>query len=119
MGFRPHRLAEEIRREVTGMLQTDLNDPRICKLSSITDVEVSRDLRYAKIFVSVFGSEEEQSQTLLGLQSASGFIRTELGKRIRLRFLPEISFALDPSIQRGIKLTHLISEVMDDKRIGD
>jgi ribosome-binding factor A len=119
MGFRPRRLAEEIRREVTDMLQSELHDPRICKLSSITDVEVSRDLRYAKLFVSVYGSEEEQTQTLAGLQSAGGFIRSELGKRIRLRFLPELAFCLDPSIQKGIKLTGLIREVMEDKGTGD
>lgn len=119
MGFRPRRLAEEIKREVTAMLQSELNDPRICKLSSITDVEVSRDMRYAKVFVSVYGSEDEQTQTLAGLQSAGGFIRSELGKRIRLRFLPELAFALDPSIKRGIELTHLIDKVMDDNRIGE
>ncbi|MGD0621030.1 MAG: 30S ribosome-binding factor RbfA [Thermacetogeniaceae bacterium] len=119
MGFRSHRLAEEIKREVTGMLQTELKDPRICRLSSITDVEVSGDLRYAKLFVSVYGSEEEQSQTLAGLQSAGGFIRSELGKRIRLRFLPELTFYLDSSIQRGVRLANLIRQVTDDKRIGD
>ncbi len=121
MGFRSNRLAEEIKREVTGMLQAELNDPRICRLSSITDVEVSGDLRYAKLFVSVYGSEEEQSQTLAGLQSAGGFIRTELGKRIRLRFLPELTFCLDQSIQRGVRLTNLIRQVTDtdNKRIGD
>jgi ribosome-binding factor A len=116
MGFRHNRLAEEIKREVTSMLQTELNDPRICKLTSITDVEVSRDLRYAKLFFSVFGSDEEQSQTLVGLQSAGGFIRSELGKRIRLRFLPELTFCLDASIQRGIRLSGLIRQVMDDKQ---
>jgi ribosome-binding factor A len=116
MGFRPHRLAEEIKREVTGMLQTELKDPRISKLASITGVEVSRDLRYAKLFVSVYGSETEQEHTLAGLNSASGFIRAELGKRIRLRYVPELTFSLDASIQRGIKLTHLIREVMEDKK---
>ena len=116
MGFRPNRLAEEIKREVTSMLQTDLKDPRICRFSSITDVEVSRDLRYAKLFVSIYGSEEEQAQTLAGLQSAGGFIRSELGKRIRLRFFPELTFCLDTSIQKGVKLTNLIRQVIDDQR---
>ncbi len=119
MGFRPNRLAEEIKREVTDMLQVELKDPRICRLSSITDVEVSGDLRYAKLFVSVYGSEEEQSQTLAGLQSAGGFIRSELGKRIRLRFLPELTFCLDPSIQRGVRLANLIRQVVDDERTED
>jgi ribosome-binding factor A len=119
MGFRPNRLAEEIKREVTSMLQTDLKDPRICRFSSITDVEVSRDLRYAKLFVSIYGSEEEQAQTLAGLQSAGGFIRSELGKRIRLRFLPELTFCLDTSIQKGVKLANLIRQVINDQEIGD
>jgi ribosome-binding factor A len=119
MGFRPHRLADEIKREVTGMIQTELNDPRICRLSTVTDVEVSRDLRYAKLFVSVYGSDQEQSQTLEGLQSAGGFIRTELGKRIRLRLLPELTFCLDQSIQRGVRLTNLIRNVVGDGRIED
>jgi ribosome-binding factor A len=116
MSFRPRRLAEEIKREVTSMLQAELKDPRICRLSSITDVEVSRDLRYAKLFVSVYGSEEEQSQTLTGLQSAGGFIRSELGKRIRLRFLPELTFCLDQSIGRGVRLANLIRRVTDDTK---
>jgi ribosome-binding factor A len=97
------------------MLRTELKDPRISKLSTITEVEVSRDLRYAKLFVSVYGSEEEQSQTLSGLQSAVGFIRSELGKRIRLRFFPELTFCLDPSIGQGIRLTSIIRQVMDDQ----
>jgi ribosome-binding factor A len=116
MSFRPRRLAEEIKREVTSMLQAELKDPRICRFSTITDVEVSGDLRYAKLFVSVYGSEEEQSQTLKGLQSAGGFIRTELGKRIRLRFLPELTFCLDLSIGRGVRLANLIQRVADDTR---
>jgi ribosome-binding factor A len=119
MGFRPNRLAEEIKREVTDMLQVELKDPRICRLSSITDVEVSGDLRHAKLFVSVYGSDEEHSQTLEGLQSAGGFIRSELGKRIRLRYFPELTFCLDPSIQRGVRLSNLISQVVDDERTED
>jgi ribosome-binding factor A len=119
MGFRPHRLAEEIKREVTSMLQVELKDPRICRLSSITDVEVSGDMRHAKLFVSVYGSQDEQSETLAGLQSAGGFIRSELGKRIRLRYFPELTFCLDPSIQEGVRLSNLIRQVVDDERIED
>ena len=115
MAFRSGRLAEEIKREVTSILQTDLKDPRVCRMASITDVEVSRDLRYAKVFVSVYGTDEEQRQMLDGLKSAGGHIRSELGKRIRLRFMPELSFNLDTSIQQGMKMDGMIRKVMDEQ----
>ncbi|NPV28254.1 MAG: 30S ribosome-binding factor RbfA [Firmicutes bacterium] len=119
MNFRPSRLAEEIKREVTDILRLQLKDPRISRFISITDVEVSKDLRHAKVFVSVFGSEEEQAKTLEGLKKASGFIRAELGKRIRVRYLPELSFCFDPSIQRGIKISQILREVANKREAGD
>jgi len=114
VSFRLSRLAEEIKREVTDILRLQLKDPRISKFTSITDVEVSKDLRHAKMFVSVFGSEADRSRTLEGLKSASGFIRSELGKRIRLRYLPQLSFYLDSSIQQGIKISQIIREVRNE-----
>ncbi len=116
MGFRVSRLAEEIKREVTDIVRNHLKDPRISHLTSVTEVEVSKDMRYAKIFVSVYGSEEEQVKTLEGLQSANGFIRSELGRRIRLRYLPEITFNLDTSIEQGVKISQIIDKVCDENR---
>lgn len=92
------------------MLQREIKDPRI-GFATVTDVEVSSDLRHAKIFVSPLGDEESARQTMEGLESAKGYIRTELGRRVRLRFTPEISFAIDRSIEYGVRLTRLIDEV--------
>lgn len=109
MSHRPERLAEAIKKEVSEMMRDELKDPRI-GFASITSVEVSSDLRYARIYVSVLGSPEEQNNTLQALESARGFVRSELGRRIRLRYTPEISFKLDISIQRGTRVIRLLEE---------
>lgn len=116
MGFRLNRLAEEIKREVTDIIRCSLKDPRVSPLTSITGVEISRDLRHAKIYVSIYGSEEEQTKTLEGLKSANGFIRSELGKRLSLRYIPEISFILDTSIEHGVKISQIISRITEEKK---
>lgn len=115
MSYRVSRLAGEIKRVVTELMQTELNDPRISRLTSITAVDVSKDRRYAKIHVSVLGSEDEQQRTLEGLQSADGFIRSELGKRIRLRYHPEIIFTLDDSIERSLKINKILRDLVPEK----
>lgn len=110
MSFRPERLAEAIKKEVSEMLTEELKDPRI-GFCSITSVEVSKDLRYANIYISVFGEAAERQASLEGLKKAHGFIRGELAKRIRLRYTPEITFKLDESIERGTRLIALMNEV--------
>lgn len=112
MSFRPERLAEAIKKEISDMLREELKDPRI-GFVTITFVEVSRDLRYANVYASVFGDPEEQKASIEALQKAHGFIRGELGKRIRLRYTPEIIFKLDHSISRGSKLMALMEEVRE------
>jgi len=119
VGFRKNRLEEELKREITDILQMEIKDPRISKLTSVTDVELSGDLRYAKVYVSVMGSEEERRNTLEGLKKATGFIRSEIGKRIKLRYTPEITFHLDLSIQRGIEITQLLKKVQSDEGVGE
>lgn len=102
--YRPARIAEQIKREVSQMLQRDIKDDRVgLGMTSITAVEVSRDLRHARIYVSIYGSESDRQQTMQGLLSATGFVRRELAKRLTLRFVPEISFAEDRSLERGRK----------------
>ncbi len=111
MSYRPERLAEAIKKEVSDMLfQQEIKDPRV-GFVTITAVEVSPDLRAAKIYASVLGSPEEQKATMEALRRAQGFIRSELGKRIRLRHTPEISFKLDTSIARGVRVTRLLKEI--------
>lgn len=109
MAFRPERLAEVIKKEVSDLLR-QMKDPRI-GFVTVTAVEVSSDLRYAKVFVSVLGSNEEQGASMKVLRGAQGFIRTELGKRIRLRHTPEVSFVPDPSIREGTRIIQIIRDI--------
>ncbi|UOF89394.1 30S ribosome-binding factor RbfA [Fodinisporobacter ferrooxydans] len=94
---RVSRVGEQIKKEINDIVRYELKDPRIGFLT-ITDVEVSGDLSYAKVFISVLGKEEERDHTLQALVRASGFIRSELGKRLRIRHTPELSFSLDRSL---------------------
>lgn len=117
MSHRPERLAEIIKKEVSEMLRDELKDPRI-GFVTITEVEVSADLRYAKIFISVYGSEEEQKATMDALNRAQGYVRSELGRRIRLRHTPEINFKLDTSIMRGSRVMELLHTVREQGEIA-
>lgn len=112
MSFRPERLAEAIKKEISELLREELKDPRI-GFVSITSVEVSKDLRYANVFVSVFGEPAQQKASIEALQKAQGFIRGELGRRIRLRYTPEITFKLDQSISHGSRIIALMEEVRE------
>jgi len=108
---RTDRLSEEIKKEVSHIIHNELKDPRISGMCSVMNVLVTRDLRYAKIYVSVLGNEKEQESTLEGLNRAIGFIRKELGKRIKIRYTPEISFVLDTSIEYSVHISKIIDEV--------
>ncbi len=108
----PHRqekLGELIAAETSDLLRTRMKDPRI-GFASITHVEVSGDLRHAKIFVSVMGSEEEQKDTMKALKHATGFLRHELAGRLTLRYMPELVFKLDTSIVQGARILELINK---------
>lgn len=110
MSHRPERLAEAIKKEMSDLLLNELKDPRI-GFATITGVDVSSDLKYAKIFVSVLGNHEQRVSTMRVLTKAQGFVRTELGHRIRLRQVPEISFYLDESLDHGVRVMELLEEV--------
>jgi ribosome-binding factor A len=107
---RAFRLAESIKEEVSKIIREDLKDPRV-GFVTVTDVEVADDLRYAKIFVSIMGNEEVVKNSMEALTRASGYIRSELGKIIRLRFVPEITFKYDHSIEHGAHISKLLREV--------
>jgi len=106
------RISEEIKREVGNIIQGELKDPRLPELISVTSAHVTRDLRYAKIYVSIMGTEEEKKAALEGLKSASGYIRHEIGQRIKLRYTPEFQFELDNSIEHGVYINKLINDVV-------
>lgn len=108
--LRVQRIKQQIKKETTLILQEDLKDPRI-GFVTITDVQLSSDLKYAKIYVSIFGDEEDKNQTMQGLKSATGFIRSMIGKRIRLRYTPEIIFEQDNSLDNIEYINKLLEEV--------
>jgi len=109
----PHRqekLGEQIAIEVSELIRTRLKDPRV-GFASITHVEVSGDLRHAKIFVSVMGEPDEKKSTIEALHHATGFLRHELAGRLTMRFMPEIVFKLDNSIEQGAHILGLIRQM--------
>lgn len=111
---RVNRISEEVRRVVSELIFNGLKDPRIGSMTTITRVDVTRDLRFAKIYVSVLGEEDVKLDTIKGLNSAKGFIRKEIGNRIELRYAPEPIFFLDESIENAIHMSKLIEEVNKD-----
>ncbi len=109
---RTRRIAQELKKEVSSIISIDLKDPRVSGLASITDVELTNDLSQAKIFVSIIGDDEEKEETIEGLNSSKGFIKKELGQRLRLRHIPDLIFVLDETIERGIYMDNLIDKVI-------
>ena len=108
--WRQDQLGEVITHELSDLIRMRMKDPRI-GFASITDVEVSSDLRHAKVFVSVMGDEQERRATLSALSHAAGFLRHELAQRLTIRYTPEITFRLDESIAKGVHLLDLINQV--------
>jgi ribosome-binding factor A len=107
------RISEEVRREVDKILREDLSDPRIGGTFSIIRCEVTRDLRYCKVRVSIL-EEERRKGMIEALKKASGFIRRELGKRIELRYTPELIFELDTNIEYADRISRLLKEGKSD-----
>ena len=110
------RVAALIKREVSQMLFSEIKDDRVgAGMVSITDVEVSGDLQHAKIFVSIYGTEEAREETMAGLESSSHFIRKELGSRMKLRRTPSIQF-FENSLERGDKMLNLLSKISQERQ---
>lgn len=101
------KINEEVRREIAAVIR-ELKDSRIPMMTSVVAVSVTNDLRYAKVYVSVMGDDETKKQAILGLKSAAGFVRRELGRRIDLRYTPEPVFELDNSIEHGAYINSLL-----------
>ena len=107
---RPDRVAEAIRAETATFLASGIKDPRVTGLVTVTGVEVARDLRSARIFVSVLGSDVDRASTMEGLASAAGHLRARLGKALGLRSAPEVAFRLDESIARAARIHAVLEE---------
>ncbi|SUP40436.1 30S ribosome-binding factor RbfA [Veillonella criceti] len=111
---RVRKLQEFIKQEVSSMLMRGLKDPRI-GFVTVTDVEVTGDLRQATIYVSLFGKEEEKKASLQALRHAAGHVRSELGKVLRLRYVPEISFDADTSLDYSMHIESLLHDIKKDE----
>ncbi len=105
------RLNEQLRADVAELIAREMKDPRLAGLVSVTAAEMSPDLRHARIFISVLGTEEERKQTLKAIRNAAGFLRTQLASRMTTKRAPELHFALDASIERGQRIMALLHEI--------
>ncbi|CAJ1002481.1 MULTISPECIES: 30S ribosome-binding factor RbfA [Bacillales] len=115
---RMSRVGEEIKKELSVLLQRGLKDPRI-GFVTVTDVEVTSDLQLAKVFVSIFGDDEQRKASLAGLQKAKGYLRTEIGRRVKLRHVPDFVFKLDESIDYGNRIESILREISTEGAKGD
>jgi len=115
---RADRLSELIQQELSDILRRQIKDPRITEFCTIMKVEVSDDLRHAKISVSIMGDESQQKSTLAGLKNATGYIRREIGHRVGLRYAPELVFTIDKSIDYSFEIDKIIRDFNKDN-IGE
>ena len=105
------RINGEVQKELSIIIREEIKDPRIHALTSVMAVEVTPDLKFAKIFISVLGSNEDKEDTIAGLRSAASYIRGLLAKRMNLRNTPELNFVLDTSIEYGVEMAKKIEEL--------
>lgn len=107
------RINSEVQWEMSSIIREDLKDPRIHPMTSVMAVEVTPDLKFAKIFVSVLGNDEEKEKTMEGLKKSASFARHQLAKRMNLRNTPELTFVLDTSIEYGVTMSKKIDELKE------
>ena len=113
------RMNGEVQREISKIIARDIKDPRIKPMTSVVSVDVTPDLKYAKVFVSVLGSDEEKEKTRRGLASASSHIRSLLAKSLNLRNTPELTFLIDDSIEYGVNMSKKIDELIEKEAKGE
>ena len=119
MTRRTERVNDTIQVELSDLIKRRVKDPRICQLTTVTQVITSADLKHARIFISVMGSADEKSETLKRLKSAAGYLRTKLSQRLTMRYTPELIFEQDDSIERGAHLLELIDQVCTEEAQTD
>lgn len=109
---RTKRIEVEMKKEISLLMANEIKDPRLSAMASITAIELTNDLSQAKIFISVLGDREDKENSLAGLESSKGFIKKELGSRLKLRHIPDLIFKLDETIEHGLYMDKLIDEVI-------
>ncbi|MBE3593751.1 MAG: 30S ribosome-binding factor RbfA [Candidatus Carbobacillus altaicus] len=114
VNVRIQRLQEQIKKELGVLLQQELKDPGI-GFTTVTGVELSGDLKFAKVYISVMGDASQEEVALSALKRAQGFLRSELGRRIPMRHIPELLFKLDHSLDYGMRIEQMLKEIKDEK----
>lgn len=109
------RINDEIKKEVSEIIRSQLKDPRIGVMTSVLKVETTNDLKYCKIYVSVLGDDEKKEEVMVGLKNASGFIRHLLAERINLRLTPQLNFILDDSLEYSIRISKIIEDINNNE----
>jgi ribosome-binding factor A len=115
MTYRVEKLNSLFRQEISDLIQRYVKDPRLGSFVSIISVDISKDMRYAKVYVSRYGTDLEKTDTLKALASATGYIRHELGERLKTRRIPELSFRLDNTMEKADKVMRLINEIKSEE----
>ena len=110
---RVNRLNEEMKKCISQIIREDLRNPDISLLTSVLMVDVTRDLRYATVHISVLGNEKEKENTIKALEKSAGYVRWQVGKKIKIRYNPELIFKLDESIEKGIDMYNKISKITE------
>ena len=112
---RAKRVGELMKKEISDIIQRSIKNPHLGFIT-VTEVELTNDLRYARVFVSVYGEDKDNSRTFKSLRRASGFIRSQLSKRIRLRYFPELEFLWDSSIEQAAKIYKILEEISNEEK---
>jgi ribosome-binding factor A len=114
--YRGGRINEEMKKGISVIIQSKIKDPRLSGLISVTKVDVTRDLSHAKVFVSVFGSEEEKKMSFQILNTSAGFIRSELSKSMKMRHIPQILIQEDEGMQHGMNIEDILKKIKDKEK---
>lgn len=112
---RVNRINEEYKKVISTIIRNELKDPRISTMASVVSVDVTKDLSFATVYISVLGSEDEKKNTMEGLTKSAGYVRREVGKRVKLHHTPMILFKEDNSIEYGVSMSQKIAEISQQK----
>lgn len=110
------RINDELQKEISEIIRSDLKDPRVGVITSVLKVDTTNDLKYCKVYVSVLGDDEKKQEVMSVLKNASGFIRSLIANRINLRLTPELKFILDDSLEYSFKIDSIIKSISEDNK---
>jgi ribosome-binding factor A len=111
--IRKQKVESQLKREISMIIMQDMKDPRVNRLISVTRVSLTNDIRAAHVYVSVMGGEKDKKGAMAGLKSAAGFIRKEIGERIQLRYIPEIIFELDDTLDEQLRVERIFKTIQE------